>query len=865
MTAHPASDWHPIHDTFYRLHRIYQMQWAGLDLSRYRVAAAPFGGPIALVRDDRQLLEAGAAPVLDSAISVFAASGAAIGRIEYDDDNGGLLLARIAGFSWNSREELVCVQEDGNVRVFSLGGQQEPMTFSLGPEAREAGIVDCRFWDQGFVAMTGTLRFVYVNDIGEPKPRMLAAAPGDLMQQRLAEMPHSWAVVAPHLTLSHHVEVLVATGRTVVLADASGMQDQLLDQGPYTRISVSPNGRLVALCSGNENDGSSRVQVVSIDFQRSYSEYVRTPGEAPRDVAWCGSDAVVASYAAEAVLVGPFGDTLSFAHAAPVHLVQELDGVRMFNGAAHEFLSKVGDDARSVFQIGSTAPAALLYDALDSIRAHSSRADEIVRSIRDEMPQAVDACVAAAGAEPLVEVQQALLRAASAGRAFLAVYNGDRIADMCRSLRVINCLASLAVGIPATLMQFQSLPLEAWIARLLHRNKHALALRVCQYLSAPADAVYVHWACAKIRASALDDDALFNVLRARLDSIGAGGRASPAPVASYADIAAVADRCGYKRLAARLLQLEPRAASQVPLLISMGHDAAAMDAAVRSGDADLVYFVIFHLFKALPLADFFHAIGRAPAVAGRLFEKYCVATGAPVLDDYYFQDDAFAKAARLAVLQALAEPDAARRIARLTAASKQLARATSSAAGSSAHVPPIESRALDSHIRLLHVQRQLEADMPGESFAGLPLGATVARCLASGNYSRAAKLRTDFKVPDARFYWIKLHALVQRRDWAELARLANAGRGKSPIGFRPFVDECVAALQFQEAARYIPRCAPDTHAELYLRIGFFREAAQAAVAARDADSLRQIHAQATDPALRADVARQLDQLAAGSR
>ncbi|KAJ2849348.1 Vacuolar protein, partial [Coemansia erecta] len=287
--AHPASQWHPIHDTFYRLHRIYQMQWAGLDLSRFRVAAAPFGGPIALVRDDRQLLEAGAAPMLDASISVFAASGASIGRIEYDG------LVRIAAFSWNSREELVCVQEDGNVRVFSLGGQ-EPTSFSLGAEAREAGVVDCKFWDQGFVAMTGAQRFVYVNDICEPKPRLLADA-------QLAEPPCSWAVVAPHLTLSHHVEVLVATGRTVVSIDAAGAQDQLLDQGPYTRISVSPNGRLVALCSSSgsgSSSSSSRVQVASMDFQRSFSEYERMPPENPSDVAWCGSDAVVASFAAEA-------------------------------------------------------------------------------------------------------------------------------------------------------------------------------------------------------------------------------------------------------------------------------------------------------------------------------------------------------------------------------------------------------------------------------------------------------------------------------------------------------------------------------------------------------------------------------------
>ncbi|KAJ1665310.1 Vacuolar protein [Coemansia sp. RSA 1813] len=841
--AHPASQWHPIHDTFYRLHRIYQMQWAGLDLTRFRVAAAPFGGPIALVRDDRQLLEAGAAPMLDPAISVFAASGATIGRIEYDG------LVRVAAFSWNSREELVCVQEDGNVRVFSLGGQ-EPVSFSLGAEAREAGVVDCKFWDQGFVAMTGAHRFVYVNDIYEPKPRVLADA-------QLTELPHSWAVVAPHLTLSHHVEVLVATGRTVVSIDAVGSQDQLLDQGPYTRISVSPNGRLVALCS-MVSDISSRVQVVSMDFQRSYSEYERTPPENPSDVAWCGSDAVVASFASEAVLIGPFGDTLAFAHDdAPVHLVQELDGVRMFNGGVHEFLCKVGEDARSVFQIGSTSAAALLFDALDSIRAHSPRADEIVRSIRDEMPQAVDACVAAAGAEPLIEYQQALLRAASVGRSFLAVYNGDRIADMCRHLRVINCLASYAVGIPATLMQFQSLPLETWISRLLHRNMHALALRLCQYLEAPADPVYVHWACAKIRASALDDDALFNVLKSRLDALSPGGLAPP-PVASYADIAAVADRCGYKRLAARLLQLEPRAASQVPLLISMGHDAAAMDAAVRSGDTDLVYFVVFHLFKALPLAEFFHAIGRSP-IAGRLFEKYCIEIGAPVLEDYYFQDDAFAKAARLIVIDSLAEPDLTRRAARLAPAAKMLAREQGARSGST----QVESRALDMYIRLLHTQRQLDSDMPGESFAGLPLNATIARCLETGNYSRAAKLRTDFKVPDKRFYWIKLRALVQRRDWAELARLASAAR-KSPIGYRPFVDECVAALQYQEAARYIPRCDPRDHAELYLRIGFFREAAQAAANARDADALRQIHGSVNDPALRADIARQLEQLTNGS-
>ncbi|KAJ2328161.1 Vacuolar protein, partial [Coemansia sp. RSA 2673] len=196
-SIHPSSEWHAVQNVFYRKHRIYQMQWAELDLSRFRVAASSFGGPIALLRDDR--------------------------------------------FSWNSREQLVCVQEDGIVRVFSLSGH-EPTFFSLlGSENSDRGsvsIVDCRFWDQGgLVAMTSDFTFIYVNDIGEPKPRALANA-------RLTAPPHSWTVVPPHLTLSHHVEVLASVGATVLSIDAAGVQDQLLDHGPYARISVSPNGRL---------------------------------------------------------------------------------------------------------------------------------------------------------------------------------------------------------------------------------------------------------------------------------------------------------------------------------------------------------------------------------------------------------------------------------------------------------------------------------------------------------------------------------------------------------------------------------------------------------------------------------------------
>ncbi|KAJ2762580.1 Vacuolar protein, partial [Coemansia nantahalensis] len=164
-----------------------------------------------------------------------------------------------------------------------------------------------------------------------------------------------------------------------------------------------------------------------------------------------------------------------------------------------------------------------------------------------------------------------------------------------------------------------------------------------------------------------------------------------------------------------------------------------------------------------------------------------------------------------------------------------------------------EARAAEQQIRLVQAQQQL-----GAGYIGYTLSETLAKCLADGNYSRAGKLRGEFGVPERRFAWLRLRALVGRRDWAELARMAAAR--KSPIGFRPFVDECIAALQYQEAAKYIARCDPRDHAPLFLRIGFYREAADAAAKAKDVDTLRQVHSAARDLSLQHHVAQLIEQL-----
>lgn len=54
----------------------------------------------------------------------------------------------------------------------------------------------------------------------------------------------------------------------------------------------------------------------------------------------------------------------------------------------------------------------------------------------------------------------------------------------------------------------------------------------------------------------------------------------------------------------QLIDYEPRAQLQVPLLLRLGVEQAALNKAVESGNTDLVYMVILHLQNNMPLANF---------------------------------------------------------------------------------------------------------------------------------------------------------------------------------------------------------------------------------------------------------------------
>lgn len=93
----------------------------------------------------------------------------------------------------------------------------------------------------------------------------------------------------------------------------------------------------------------------------------------PDQLVWCGVDSVLLYWEETLLMVGPYGDSIKFPYDEPVVLIPESDGVRILSNTYMEFLQRVPDSTVSIFKIGSTSPAAMLYDALEQFDKRSAK------------------------------------------------------------------------------------------------------------------------------------------------------------------------------------------------------------------------------------------------------------------------------------------------------------------------------------------------------------------------------------------------------------------------------------------------------------------------------------------------------------
>lgn len=813
----PATlDWNPLGDVYYRKFEIYSMLWADfIDLANYHVAAGQFGGPIALKKETPP----GSSLNARSTVIIYSASGQEQGGFKWE---GGTLIT----MGWSNKEELICISDDGSVRIYDMFGTYIRQ-FTIGMEVQRASVIEAEIfyskYGTGICVLTGDYQFFVINNVDDIKAKR--------MQNpfTLEAPPSSWAVLC--LPEDDGTKVLMAVEQTIYELDTFQPKVKNLVVShvfsTFVSIRVSFNQKHVAMFSD-----TGLLWIGPSNLNDVYCEYNTHLKTKPTQLTWCGSGAVIGYWKNDSYLmmVGPTMDTVKYFVEGKVHLVQELDGVRIIGNTNQEFLQKVPNEVEDVFKLGSMKPGAMLHDAHKEYERKSAKVDDYMRAIKDHLGEAVNECVKAAGHQFDHGKQRGLIKAAAFGKSFLQDMRPHAFVEMCLTIRVLNNIREFKVGMPLTFDQFHKLTLPVLIDRLIARRLYYLAIRISNFMKLPKrdgeSRILAHWACYKVQQDNADEQAAKSIN----DKLGNTSGIS------YTEIASKALDKGRTALAIQLLDYETHADNQVPLLLRMNRSELGLQKAVDSGDPELVYMVTEHMHKNLTLAEFLLKVRTHP-LALSLIIKSCKNQDRKMLIDIYYQEDQFCNSANVYLEDSLGEKVIDARIKLLSKAKESFNKAMfqlTSNPGDKA-MYQFGAQATEEHIKLLEFQCKLQ-EKHGKKFLNLSVSDTLYQLIFQGHTADAEQLRKEFAIPDVRFWWMKIQALGTARDWTELEKFSKSK--KSPIGYEPFVEACwKLGNNSTEAEKYIMKVPPENRIGLFLKIGELEQAAETAFQLKSVEDL----------------------------
>ncbi|XP_075772198.1 vacuolar protein sorting-associated protein 16 homolog [Pelodiscus sinensis] len=814
-----TANWDPLGEAaFYRKFELYSMAWnLQEDLRDCLVAAAPYGGPIALLKNNlRREKSPSSRPLLE----IYSASGLPLASMPWKS-------GQVVQLGWTASEDVLCIQEDGSVLVYNLFCEFK-RHFSMGNEVLQNRVWEAKVfhteYGTGVAILTGAHRFSLTTNIDDLKLRRMPEVPG------LQKLPSCWAVLSQdRVTL-----ILLAVGQDLYLLDSTscsvvtppGMSPHA---GAYVQMAVSFNYRYLALLT---DTGSIWMGTASL--KEKLGEFSCDFRAAPRQMVWCTRPrsrqrAVVVAWDRRLLVAGTSQESIQFVLDEDSYLVPELDGVRLFSRTTHEFLHEIPEASEEIFKIASMAPGALLLEAQREYEKESQKADEYLREIKDQklLSEAVRQCIEAAGYEHEPETQKSLLRAASFGKCFLDRFPPESFVRTCRDLRVLNAVRDYQIGLPLTFAQYKQLTIEVLLDRLVLRRLYPLAIKICEYLRLSefqgVSRILAHWACYKVQQKDKSDEEVAHAINQKLGDT---------PGISYSAIAARAYDCGRTELAIKLLEYEPRSGEQVPLLLKMKKSQLALNKAIESGDTDLVYTVVLHLKNELNRGTFFMTLQKQP-VALSLYRQFCKHQELETLKDLSNQDDDHQELGNFHVHASYSsEQRLEGRVAALQNAVDEYSKAKNEFA----------AKATEDQIKLLRMQRRLQDELD-KPYVDSSLHDTVYSLILDGSHKRAEQLYRDFRIPDKRFWWLKISALAERDDWEELEKFSKSK--KSPIGYLPFVEICMKHHNRHEARKYAARVAPEHRVKAHILVGELDQAADAAIEHKNETELNLVLAKCT--------------------
>uniref|UniRef100_A0A8W4FLX9 Vacuolar protein sorting-associated protein 16 homolog n=1 Tax=Sus scrofa TaxID=9823 RepID=A0A8W4FLX9_PIG len=289
-----TANWNPLGDSaFYRKYELYSMDWdLKEELRDCLVAAAPYGGPIALLRNPwRKEKAASVRPVLE----IYSASGMPLASLMWKS-------GPVVSLGWSAEEELLCVQEDGVVLVYGLHGDFR-RHFSMGNEVLQNRVLDARIFHtelgSGVAILTGAHRFTLSANVSDLKLRRMPEVPG------LQSAPSCWTT----LCRDRVAHILLAVGPDLYLLDHATCSPVTLPGlapgvSSFLQMAVSFTSRHLALFTD-----TGYIWMGTASFKEKLCEFncnIRAP---PKQMVWCSRPrskerAVVVAWERRLMVVG---------------------------------------------------------------------------------------------------------------------------------------------------------------------------------------------------------------------------------------------------------------------------------------------------------------------------------------------------------------------------------------------------------------------------------------------------------------------------------------------------------------------------------------------------------------------------------
>ncbi|KAJ3451823.1 vacuolar protein sorting vps16 [Anaeramoeba flamelloides] len=802
----PSVHWNQFDRYYYQKRLVFHMGWNEINLDHYLIESAPFGGLIALLRDDQKIINIKNIQTNKNCIFIYTCSGKLISELDYGDKQ------RVKAFGWTLDEKLIIVYDDCEIVVFDIFGEKIKTKCITSRDSTVHLVYKAKVWHNGAVILTKKNRLFIVENLSQPRFEEYSV-PENL------GIVSDLEILQPKFSLTGHTEVFISNlAKNLFIID----NDQTLEiefEEMITNLKVSPTGRLLAYYTETGN-----LHVISTDFKSHFLEFQMNSKIKPKQIAWCSSDTVLLNFEKKNTLlmVAPSQSFLKYEYDEPLYLMTEEDGIRILTNSCCEFLSKVPEVVVNIFGIGSTSFSSLLYDASQSYEKESSKGDEVIRSKMDLLPKAITDCITASSWVFQRDLQKKLLNAAAIGKSYLDNFVHDIFADMCKDLRVLNEVRGWEIGMPLTYRQFEKIGIDLLIERLINRKHHYVALKICEYLRIRKDRVLVRWACEKVKSETESDE---QILKSIISKLGKEENVS------FASIASVAYSESKNDLAIKLLDYEKSASEQVPLLINMKNPGLALIKAIECANPDLIYLVLLYLLNTLDINEnsLFQILSHKD-MAINLLIKYCKHKNKDLLYRLYSQLKREPKeVGLLKITESLSD--------KINLEMKLKIRNESLIAfGVSKN--NFLKKITEDNIKLVKLQQDYQQRLE-LVFIGLSINQTTAKLLELDLEKEAKKMKKTFKIPNDRYWWIKLRALAKKHRWKKM--YAWAKNEKSPIGYEPFVEICIKNRVGNEALNYIPLVKdPYNQVKFYLRLNKFEQAADIAIKEKNQNLLQHV-------------------------